>query len=185
MCGVPVLLCDTCCTKKGLIEKEKKKEYDVNKIIDNDNNNNNDDDDNNNINGNNKNDNNTYFSIGSNKKSKKMNKNMKKQIEKQQKEEKIIENLTLLKCPLCIKENCTIPVEMLYVTANGRKSIVYNGNDDWDGESSRDDKHYDNKIVKKMKLDTDKLTGTTYNLIIFINYRHLPYHYHNHHLLLH
>jgi hypothetical protein len=180
MCGVPVLLCDTCCTKKGLIEKEKKKEYDMNKIIDNDNNNNNDDDNNdddnnndNNINGNNKNGNDTNFSNGSIKKSKKMNKNMKKQIEKQQKEEKIIENLKLLKCPLCIKENCTIPVEMLYVTANGRKSIVYNGNndndnDDWGGESSRDDKHYDNKIIKKMKLDTDKLTGTTYNLIIFI-----------------
>lgn len=116
MCGVPVLLCDSCCTLKGMIDKNIPTTT-VNTTTTTE-------------------DNTIDMNAKDNQISKKSKK--KKQLKAiEQEKQKLLEiqkndKLKLLRCPLCVIQNCTIPVNQINMTANGKRA--WSEMQDYDGE---------------------------------------------------
>lgn len=157
-CGVPVLLCTACSSIKGMLDKQQLRQKKNKKLSGDDDDDEEEDEvmnkqcDENNINNNSsitmelldsaitaaliKAAVNLPFNACNNNKNEKKKKKTKRQSKqqltterKQQAADMLLQRLKLLRCPLCVNENCTVPVEMLNFTANGTKAAAANS---WD-----------------------------------------------------
>jgi rhodanese-related sulfurtransferase len=122
MCGVPVLLCMSCSTAKGMLDREKDKEKDKKDG---------------------EKDKQQSASTGGEgekggaAKQPKLSKRqrIKEAIAAKKREEEAAKLLRLqtLRCPLCVAENITVPADQIIFTANGTKAVVAHWDDEGGG----------------------------------------------------
>lgn len=120
MCGVPVLLCISCSSAKGMLDKaphgDSKAPADKS-------------------NGNAESAESTTDKSaekGSEKVGKRQRIKALEAEKKRQKDELFAQKLRVLRCPLCVAQNCTVPADQIIFTANGTKG-VYSWGDEGEG----------------------------------------------------
>lgn len=118
MCGVPVLVCVSCSSLKGMLDKQEKAKADKADSAES-----------------------TEGASSTAETADKAKVGKRQRIKaleaekKRQKDELIAQKLRCLRCPLCVSENITVPAHEISFTANGTKA-VYNSYDDEGGFDS-------------------------------------------------